>query len=1087
VATQNPSCFSFRISTISLLIVLFALNVCEPTAAQVINGTILGRLTDQSGAVVSGAAVTALSTDTGLTRRTVSSPQGDYVIPLLPVGTYRVRVEKAGFKAQEQTNLVLAIDSKLRADFVLGVGDVQQEVSVTSEAPLVNSESSSMDQVIGNRSVTQLPLNGRQFIQLALLTPAVATEIKGTLSSPLALSGFSFNANGTRYDRNIFLLDGVSIRDSVYSRLAISPSIDAIQEFKVHTSNYSAEFGGQGGAQVNISTKSGTNQIHGTAYEFLRNSVLDARNYFDISKPQFRLNQFGASIGGPVKRGKTFFFGNYEGQRIFKGITITAAVPTAAMRIGDFTGQAAVVDPTTGAAFPNNKIPSARIAPYATALLEKVPLPTSAGLGRNWAGFGNRNVEMNQFTTRLDHSFSSNDTFFARFAFSNVQDLEPIPGVLLGAAAANPLRPPGFGQTTKQRSRNVAAQYTHVFGPTVVNQFRFGYSFLDQGQASENAQRNFVGEFGFLGTNPPPLGSGFPVFTIVGFSTFGDANTQLFTGNQDFSFQDDLAVTKGAHSLKIGAGYTYSLIRTEFVFNTAGQYTYQGTFTKNAFADFLLGFNSVGTALTGDPLLHGISYRLGAYIQDDWRVTPKLTVNMGLRYDLTPPYHERDNKLGNFAPEIGGFVIAGSPGHTNPAANPGRFPGLPLKTAAELGYPDALSETNYKNFSPRVGFAYTPFSGMAIRGGYGIFYGNGSLGSRFGIMGFNPPFTGLKLFTNFNPNLLIPVQQSLATPSSNQTLGQGPARHFPESYIHQWNLSMEKELIPSLMLETAYTGARGIHLDGTLFPNQPNASTAPLAGRLKWPAIAPNQIVASAAFDSWYDALLVRMEKRYSHGLVMGANYTWAKSLDTNTGSLSNASGGGQPQFSGNIAAEKGRSQFDIRHRFVTNMVYDLPFGQGKKFGSTASGVMGMLISGWQFTNILIAQTGQALTPLIATDRSNTGGGNDRPNQIGDPNSGPHTPNQWFNTSAFVLQPAGTFGNAGRGIIIGPGFFSVDMSTVKRTKITERAMLEFRAEGFNVLNRPNFDLPARTLGAGFGQIFTAQDARELQFAVKVLF
>ncbi|HXN21931.1 MAG TPA: TonB-dependent receptor [Candidatus Dormibacteraeota bacterium] len=1066
------------------LLVAFAI----PVASQVINGTILGAISDPSGKAVPNAKVTATNTDTGLTRTAVSGDQGEYLIPLLPPGQYKVRVEADGFKPQESTELTLAIDAKQRVDFNLTMGGVREEMVVNSTAPLVNTESSDMGQVIGNRAITQLPLNGRQFIQLALLTPAVAEEVKGTLSSPLALSGFSFNANGTRYEDNSYLLDGVSARDSVYTRLAVSPSIDAIEEFKVHTSNYSAEFGGQGGAQVNISTRSGTNAFHGTVYEFLRNDVFDARNFFDRKRPPFRQNQFGTSLGGPIKKDKTFFFGNYEGQRIIKGVSITAAVPSVPMRTGDFTGLGTIIDPTTGTPFPNNMIPANRIAAYATDLLKKVPNPTSAGLGRNWAGFGVRDASFDQFTTRLDHTFTPRDLFFGRFLFLNARDLEPIPGVLLGAAAANPLRPPGFGQTTSQNTRNLAAQYSHVFNPNLIDQFRFGYLNVEQGQVSQNGSVDYGKQFGFQGINPPPLGSGYPVFTIVGFSTFGDANTRLFSGNQDFTFHDDVVWTKGRHSVKFGGDYTRTLIRTEFVFNTAGQFTFVGAFTRNPFADFLLGFNSVANALTGDPLLHGVSYRIGAYVQDDWRVNPKLTLNLGLRYDLQPPYHERDDKLANFAPEIGGFVIAGSPGHISPSANVGRFPNVPFKTAAELGYPRALSNTDFKDFAPRIGIAYAPGHGLVFRGGYGIFYSNGIFGARYGIMGFNPPFTGLHLFLNFDPKNPIPVQQSLVSPASDLTLGQGPARNVPNSLIHEWNFSIEKQFTSSLMVEGAYVGTRGTRLDGTLFPNQPDASPLPLKPRLKFQNIAPDQIVASAAFDSWYHGMILRLEKRYSDGLVLNLNYTFSKSLDTNGGSLSNASGGGQPQFSGNIAAEKGRSGFDIRHRFVTSLVYDLPLGAGRKFGGDTHGFLGAVISGWQFNTIIVAESGQAMTPLVPIDRSNTGGNNDRPNLVSKTNSGPKTPNRWFNVDAFALQPFGTFGNAGRSIINCPGFFTVDMSGVKRTKLMETLSLEFRAEAFNILNRANFDFPSRVFNTpGFGQIFTAKDARELQFALKLIF
>src|SRR6266436_61480 len=409
-----------------LLVFLFDVS----SHGQVTTGTLLGTVQDPSGAAIHGAKVTARNLQTGLTRLVLSDEDGGYAINLLPVGNYSIRVESAGFKSEERSAVVLQINSKARVDFVLQVGNVSEQVVVTGSQPVLDTDTAETGQVIENTRVTQLPLNGRQFIQLTLLTPGVVPEVKGTLSSPLALSGLSVNANGARYEDNVFLLDGVVIRDEIYNRLTVSPSVDAIEEFKVHTSNYSAEFGGHGGAQVNISTRSGTNAFHGVAYEFLRNEVLDARNFFDLTKPHFRQNQFGGSLGGPIKRNNTFFFANYEGTRIFKGITITSALPTDALRAGNFAGMGPIIDPTTGNPFPNDQIPADRIVPFAKAYLSKIPNATSSGLGRNFAGFGNRVVDMNQFTTRIDHSFSGSNQIFARFIFSNVTDTEPFPATV---------------------------------------------------------------------------------------------------------------------------------------------------------------------------------------------------------------------------------------------------------------------------------------------------------------------------------------------------------------------------------------------------------------------------------------------------------------------------------------------------------------------------------------------------------------------------------------------------------------------------------------------------------------------------------
>ena len=1056
--------------------------------AQVTTGTFLGTVYDATNAAVPGASITATNLQTGVSRSVVSAVTGEYLINLLPVGNYSLRVEHAGFKTEQRSSVEIQINSRVRLDFVLQVGSVSEEIKVAGSTPLLDTDTAESGEVIENQRVTQLPLNGRQFIQLALLTPGVVPEVKGTLSSPLALSGESANANGTRYEDNVFLLDGVSIRDEIYERLTVSPSIDAIQEFKVHTSNYSAEFGGHGGAQINVSTRSGTNTFHGTVYEFLRNDVLDAKNFFDGSiKPPFRQNQFGASLGGPIKRNKTFFFGNYEGSRIFKGVTLGAALPTAEMRAGNFAGMGPIINPATQQPFENDQIPDSMIAPFAKAMLANVPLPTTAGLGRNFTGFGDRDVSMNQFTTRLDHTFNNNDLIFGRFIYSNVDDLEPYPATV-DLSSGSPLPPPGFGQLTSQRSRNVALQYTHVFNPTFLNQLRFGYNYLDAGQKSANSNVDFVSQFGFQGTNPPPLGAGYPSMVIPGFSTLGDATTKLFTRNNLYSLMDDVVRNLGKHSLKFGGGYSKSLVRTEFVFNTAGQYKFlgvPGVFTGNPFADFLLGYPSVATALTGNPTLHGTGYRVGAYLQDDWRVSNRLTLNLGIRYDTTSRFREKDGKMANFAPEIGGFVLPGTPGHINPAADFARFPGVPFATSSELHYPDQLTNNDYNNLAPRIGFAYSATDSLVVRGGFGIFYNTGLLGGRFGIMGFNPPFTGLSLFLNFDPTNPISAPVSLGNPATSVILGQGPTKNFPDAYLQEWNFSVEKQIGSSFMIESEYVGSRGIHLDGTTLPNQPVPGGTP-----RWPILGVDLEIAAPAFDSWYHALNLHAEKRYSHGLVLSGNYTFSKSLDTGGGSLSNFSDqhSGAPQNSADIAAEKGRSAFDTRHRVVLNAIYELPFGRGKAFGSTAGGVVEKLIGGWQVNTILVAQAGRPETPLLTNDQSETQAFSDRPNQISDPDAGPKTPNEWFNVNAFELQPLGQFGDARRGAITGPRYAALDLGLVKFTPITERVNLEFRFETFNLLNHPNFDLANREFGTPtFGQIFSANDARELQFALKLHF
>ena len=576
-----------------------------------------------------------------------------------------------------------------------------------------------------------------------------------------------------------------------------------------------------------------------------------------------------------------------------------------------------------------------------------------------------------------------------------------------------------------------------------------------------------------------------------GFSNLGDPTTELAVGNNVFTFSDNLVRNFSKHSLKIGALYKKTYVRTDFVFNSAGQYQFFGVFTNNPFADFLLGFPSVATSLTGDPLLHGLGYGVGAYIQDDWRVTPRLTLNLGVRYDINSPFRERDNKMANFSPEIGGFVIAGSPGHINPAANFARFPGVPFETAKELGYPSALTDGwRLQQFRPARRLCL--FAAHFHRPSRQLRHFLRHRPARRPIRhhGIQSTVHRPRPVLNSNPATPIPAQQALVTPSANVVLGQGPQKNFPNAYLEEWNLSVEKQLGSSFVVEAAYVGSRGIKLDGTLFPNQPDASPNPLSGRVRWPILGVDLEIASPAFDSWYHSLILRGEKRYSHGLVFSGSYTYSKSLDTNGGSLSNFSdqSNGTPQFSGDIAAEKGRSSFDARHRFVFNAVYELPFGHGKAMLADAQGIAGKFVSGWQLDSIIVAQSGRPETPIVPFDQSNTGAKTDRPNVVANPNNGPRTPNQWFNIDAFELQPFGTFGDSGRGIINGPRYESVDLGIAKITPITERFSLKSAAEFFNIFNHPNFDLPDRQFGTpGFGQIFSANDPREIQFALKLRF
>jgi len=1071
-----------------------------------ITGTILGTVKDASGAVLPGAKVTITNDDTGLKRLAKTDQNGVFLVPFLPIGNYRVRVEAANFRTVVQGGIRLEIDQQLPINFALQLGQVNEEIQVQADSELVNTQTSDIGEVIDNRRVTQLPLNGRQFSQLILLSAGATPEPQGIFSAPFAVAGQSPNVNGNRSDANQYLVDGIPINDITYNHLSASPSVDAIQEFKVESGMYSAEFGSTNGAQINVTLKSGTNKLHGSAWEFVRNDIFDAKNYFDQrGQPPFRQNQFGGTLGGPIIHDKTFFFLNYEGLRVRKGISITSAVPTMAMRSGDFSGLAPIFDPTTfnpatrtSSPFPNNQIPLNRFNPVATALLGFIPEPNiSAGLGRNFAGFGKRVTRSDQVNTKIDHSFGSNDTFFGRFTFSDISDLNPVPGTASFETASAPVSPPGFGQNTSVRAINTAIQWTHILSQATVNQLRLGYNYTGTLQTQQNTT-DFSGANGILGNDNRSYSNGVPVFNILGFSSFGGTTFDLDWRNNSFALIDDFSHAHGRHTIKVGFSGERLLQTTRFLLSPRGSFTFRNIFTANpqsptntgnAFGDFLLGVPNTAAAGVGDNLVHLQTWRFGSYLEDDWKVTPKLTLNLGVRYEVTPHWVEKDNKWSNIDLSGGGqFVIASNHGEINPAANLAAFPTLKFVTSDKVGFPRALVNNDYNNVAPRVGFAYSigESAKTVLRGGYGIFYTRDIVASNG--LSFDPPFFGNKSFTNGNLANLIPLQTALISTSTVLPNAQGLAKNAPTGYMQQWSLSMEHQLASDLVIETTYLGTKGTKLNASISPNQAIAGTTPLAQRLPFPNLAAGVSLSGSYGWSSYNAFTASVRKNYTHGLTFSANYTWAKSLDTISSGNSNTANANKPQDSRNIAAEWGPSIFDARHRFVANYYYDLPFGRSGKF-NIDNRVLKFLLGGWATTGILTLQGRLPFSPLLAIDRSGTGVFQDRPDQVGDPNAiSDRTPDKFFNTAAFALQPAGQFGNAHRDTIRGPNFYQFDASMIKAAKLTEAQQLEFRAEFFNLINHPNFKLPNRIFGTpDFGQVFSAYDPREIQFGLKYSF
>ena len=1070
--------------------------------AQSVRGTILGTVTDATGAVVRGAKVTATQTATGLTRTEMTNDAGEYAIPQLPVGNYTVAVEEAGFKKTDKTGIELRVDDRLRIDIALAVGQVTDTVAVEATAPVINTDSSTLGNVVDNKKVTELPLNGRNFLQLNLLVPGVNQGVKGSQNQT---QGGSISVNGAREQANNFLLDGMDNNDLAINQYAVAISTEAIQEFKVQTSTYSAEFGRSPGAQINVATKAGTNEIHGVLYEYLRNNDLDAKNFFDRPGPipGYKRNQFGTSVGGPIKKNKTFYFGNYEGARVRQGITKVATEPTVAMKNGNFSALPTIIyDPTslhsvngvlTRNPFPGNIIPAALISPTGRNVLSLFPDPNTPGTSAAnglYTSSPTKTDDFDQFTVRVDHRFSDSHNLFGRYSFSKENRFDTFDSFCAGSNNV-----PGFGCNTLNGGQQVVLDYIWLISANKVNEARTSFTRVRGGIFQQNERNDVATKLGILGTGRNPEDFGVPVITATGYDRIGEA-TNLPQDRHDNTFEwaDSLSWTTGRHSMKFGTEIRH--FQENFLFDSSARgtlnftpfYTAQVATTAagvvnavggtgNAIADLLLG--DVNTASVSRSFA-GISASTVAglrqtsssfFAQDDFRVLPNLTLNVGLRWEYNAPTTDKYNHLATFDP-------------TFPNSTP--LPDLRISTTQTPN----IYNASKKEFSPRIGFAYTPFGPKTvIRGGYGLFWDVKLLNVILNSALTAPFLTGYTFSqsTNGTPNI------SLSNPYGG-TSG-GPAipsaswveNPFRDGYVQQWNFNVQHELASSMGMTVGYVGSKGTHLDRAYDVNEP-APTASFTQALRRYPSYSSISVRSPSASSVYHALQASLEKRFSHGLSFLAGYTWSKSIDD--ASLWN----GSVVDPTNFHLERGLSTFDARNRFVTSYTYDLPYGEGRQFGSSAPKVVNLLLGGWQTNGIVTVQSGNPLDPSTGLQLSGTQTGT-RPDVSCNPNDFHHDPAQWFNTACFSDNFIGRYGTAGRNIIIGAPTRSFDVALLKRFPLgKDTRYLQFRSEFFNVFNHPNFDNPNVTeTSSTFGKITSAgvQDtrasSRQIQFALRLVF
>ncbi len=1037
---------------LGILLILSAGSTALAQSTATLQGTVL----DPQGGVVPHAKVTVRNLATGLERTTETDDSGNFLVSALSVGTYRVEVRREGFKTFLQSGITLEVDQRARLDITLQVGSLGETVTVTSEAPLVRTEDTTVGGVVENRRIMDMPLNGRFFLDLANLLPGTvsSTNPRTFLAGGTAAGAFGINTGGSREDQVNYLVEGINLNDMVQNQITFQPNIEFIQEFKIQASSFGAELGRSSGAVVNAVMRSGTNALHGDVYEFLRNDVLDARNFFDLPRSEakaqtgreiapFKRNIFGGAVGGPIRlphfydgRNRTFFFATYEGRRQRESETLNARVPTAAER-------ATITNP---------------IVQKLVGLLppENTPLGPG-GTGFNFTGSGSKPRTLDQATGKVDHQLTKDDHLAVTYLFQRDSRVEP------SNIRANNI--PGFGDFRPARRQFASINETHSFGPRTVNEFRFGFN---------RVRINFFGittvDAAAVGLNTGETGRGTLPRILVGSASspilsFG--NPAAFPqGRADSTFQytDVLTLSRGNHGLKFGVEFR-RFWNNNFNSATRGQIE---------FADltaFLNGNVRRFTKPTGDisPALRVWAFNW--FVADDWKLRRNFTLSLGLRYEFNSVPNEIHDRLVVFDPATTSLRQMGTPGFSQ------------------------VHESDKNNFGPRVGFAWDPFGNgkTAVRAAYGVFFDQPVTNIVTGLGG-NPPFRTTVDFTTGGSSQ-VTVNNLFGAPGAPRApVIAAVNRSFTSDYVQQWNMNIQQELFRGTRVEVSYVGSKGTHLRLIRDINACAPSATGSCVRSFRPFPAFGRILQNEnSSKSNYNAFWATVERRVSRGLLFNVNYAWSKSIDINSvGSI-------DPQIQNplNLRAERAVSDFDARHRFTFSFVYELPFKL-----ESAPAIARRFVAGWQITGVGTFQSGTAVAPIVilTTDNSGTGDFFDRPNLVGDPFApGPGCPQTrvpacWFNFAAFAVPPRGQFGNVGRNSLVGPGLSNFDMGLFKNNRIGERFNIQFRAQFYNLVNHTNFASPTLGFPASFGVVKQtraprgdASSSRQIEFGLKFYF
>lgn len=1064
----------------SLTSLLILLCLCQAIFfGQETTGTIRGIVTDPARAVVRGATITATNQSTGVQRKVQSGAEGGFVFPLLPVGAYEFTAQAPGFRRYVRRGIQVSVAQQLELDIALTLGEVSETVVVVGSAEEVNTTRGSAGQVMETTAIQQLPLNGRNFLQLATIQAGVAPRGAAvTESTPVLPGQQTFSVNGLRPQSNNFLLDGADNNDGVLGSAASVPSPDALDEFRILTNAYSAEYGRGGGAVVNVLTRGGTNQFHGSAYDYLRNSTFDARNFFSPTVPSLIRNQFGGTLGGPVRKDRTFLFGSYEGLRQKQGTVASATVLSARERQGDFSLTATKPrDPATNAAFPNNLIPASRINPIARNILALMPLPNA---GPNTLISTADNVtNANQFLLRGDHAVSSKNALSARYFRQTGDIAKPF-------TFPPPVNIPGLPFEDEFGFQNAVVTDTHTFRGNLINEARIN---VGRTRTFNNhpAYRIDPASLGFTyqaANIPMILGSG---LTAFGTSTSSDGLRRDTT----FQLQDHVTWVKGRHTVKFGLDFYHNRFSLREDAGVNGSFNFTGGVSGSTAADLLLGLASRFSQASAGTTAYFRSNLIQPYVQDDFRISRRLTLNLGLRYELNLPVSEAQNRLLAFRP--------GQKSQLVPAAPTG------LLFQGDSGVHQII-RTDKNNWAPRVGFAWDVFGDAktSFRGGYGLFY-DSVLGVIYTNTAVSLPFTvsaspaTVQSFANpwGTQNPFSQANSGLFFPSLSQLTVID--RNYTTPYSQQWNLSLERALPRNVVITAGYLGTRGLHLPGSQVLNAgafaPGANSRNIDARRPYGPAFGQILNFMSELNSSYHSLQLSGSKRFSHGLTFLTSYTFGKALDQSsfpTGRLA-VRVGTLVQDQNNYAAEKGLANFDQRHRFNVSYVWDLPWLRSRK------DAVGFIAGGWQLSGIVSVASGQPFIIQDGSDPNVDGVASDRPNLIRNPNlpASQRTLAKWWDTGAFTRIPSGTnaYGNAGRNIVIGPNFRNFDASLAKSFRLREATNLQFRWEVFNVPNHPNFANPSGGSPTNdvssplFGQIQSTQanNERVMQLGLRLTF